>query len=198
MRNLLAATILSLSAAGAFAQQASPSPSPQQPNVNGYVRPDKNERVKRYFMSMFGPRALGKRVVTSAILTWSNSPTEWGEHWDGFGKRFASATGTSIISNTTQFGLEEAFKLDSRYYRSTGGPGDKIKNAITSPFIARNRYGRKVFGFPHIAGTYTGTVIASETWMPARKFDWKDGLKGGTVSLGGDIVFNLIKEFVGR
>ena len=167
------------------------------PAVNNYVRPDKDERVKRYLMSMFGPRALGKRVVTSAILTWSNSPTEWGNHWDGFGKRFASATGTSVISNTTQFGLEEAVKYDSHFYRSTSRkPSDRIKNAVISPFMARTETGKKVFGFPHIVGTYTGTIVASETWFPRDKFSWKDGLKGGTLSLGADVVFNFVKEFI--
>ena len=195
MRTILTTAVLCLCGIGAFAQQPSPSPSPQHSNANGYVRPDRHERVSRYFLNMFGPKALGKRVFTSAILTWSNSPTEWGTHWDGFGKRFASATGTSIVSHTTQFGLEEAFRLDSRYFRSKGGTGAKIRNAITSPFVARNGHGRKVFGFPHVVGTYTATIVASETWMP-RKFDWRDGLKGGTLSLGTDIVFNLVKEFI--
>lgn len=192
-RIFLTAATVCLCGIGVFAQE--PSPSPQRPNANGYVRPDSHDRVSRYLLNMFGPKALAKRVFTSAVLTWSNSPTEWGEHWDGFGKRFASATGTSIVNHTTQFGLEEAFRLDSGYYHGKGGAGDKIKNAITSPFVARDKHGRKVFGFPHVVGTYTGTIVASETWMP-RKFDWRDGLKGGTLSLGADIVFNLVKEFI--
>ena len=198
MRSILVPVIVIFFTAAALAQQPSPSPMPlpSASPANTYVRPDQGERAKRYFMSMFGPRALGKRVVTSAILTWSNSPTEWGTHWDGFGKRFASATGTSVISNTTQFGLEEAFKLDSHFYRSNSRkPTDKIKNAFISPFIARNEHGKKVVGFPHVVGAYAGTIVASETWMPD-KFDWKDGLKGGTLSLGADVVFNLVKEFI--
>ena len=196
MRIIFTITFLVITAVTAFAQQPSPSPTPAPLAANNYLRPDKDERVKRYLMSMFGPRALGKRVVTSAIFTWSNSPTEWGTHWDGFGKRFASATGTSVISNTAQFGLEEAFKLDSHFYRSTSRkPLDRIRNAVVSPFIARNEHGKKVLGFPHVVGAYTGTIVASETWMPA-KFDWTDGLKGGTLSLGADVVFNLVKEFI--
>jgi len=176
------------------AQQPSPSPT-SKPAANTYVRPDQRERTMHYLKNMFGPRALAKRVVTSGIATWGNSPEEWGPHWDGFGKRFASNTGKSVIGNTTKFALDEAFKLDSRYYRSSGGVGAKIKNAIVSPFIARNEHGRKVFGIPHVAGTYTANVIASETWYPGKE-SWKDGMRRGCVSLGTDIVFNLIKEFV--
>src|SRR6188474_2795832 len=99
MRSILVFVFVLFFAAGSLGQEPSPSPTllPAALPANTYVRPDQAERVKRYFMSMFGPRALGKRVVTSAILTWSNSPTEWSTHWDGFGKRFASATGTSVI-----------------------------------------------------------------------------------------------------
>jgi len=174
-----------------------PSPSPMPAPVTTYVRPDKHDRTMHYLKSMFGPFALGKRVVTSGIATWDNSPEEWGTHWDGFGKRFASNTGKSVIGNTTQFALEEAFKLDSRYYRSSGGFGSKIKNAVVSPFAARNEHGRKVLGFPHIAGTYVAHVTASETWYPGNE-TWKTGLRRGTVSLGTDILFNFIKEFIRR
>src|SRR5690349_18919630 len=111
MRIFLMTVLMAISAAAILGQQASPSPSPSPTVAAAYVRPGKDVRVKRYVKGMFGPSALGYRALTSAVLTWSNSPTEWGEHWDGFGKRYASATGTSIIKNTTKFGLEEAFKL---------------------------------------------------------------------------------------
>lgn len=179
--------MLSVSAA-VSAQQPSPSPTV-------YVRPDKNERAVHYFKSMFGPQALAKRIAGAGISTWRNSPREWGGQWEGFGKRFASRTGTSVISNTTRFGLEEAFKLDSRYFRSRGGVGAKIKNAVTGPFVARNEHGKKVFGFPRLVGTYTGNIIAAETWYPAR-YSWKDGARGGTISIGTSVLFNLFKEFV--
>jgi len=198
MRIFVTTAIFLLSAGFVLGQEpsVSPTPSPTATAASTYVRPDRDERVKRYVKGMFGPKALGYRVVTSAVMTWANSPTEWGEHWDGFGKRFASATGTSIVKNTTKFGLDESFKLDSYFYRSQKRTTPaKIKNALVSPFIARNQHGKKVVGFPHLIGTYTGTIVAAETWFPDR-FDWKDGLKGGTISLGADVFFNLVKEFI--
>jgi hypothetical protein len=145
---------------------------------------------------MFGPMALGKRVVTSGYGTWRNSPEEWGDTWEGFGRRFASSTGKSIIKSTTMYGLDEAFKLDSSYYRSKNkSVGGKLKNALISPFTARTTEGKRVFGFPRIVGTYTSSIVASETWYPSR-YDYKDGLRSGTVSLGMNAVFNVVKEFV--
>ena len=180
------------------AQQPVPTATPSAP-VNplaGYTRPDSKTRFKRYVNSMFGPMALGKRVVSSGYGTWRNSPVEWGDKWEGFGKRFASGTGKSVIKSTTQYALEEAFKIDSHYYRSQNKSAKgKIKNALMGPFIARNKYGARVISYPRLIGTYTAHVVAAETWYPSR-YSWKNGLKSGTMSLGMSAAFNLVKEFI--
>jgi hypothetical protein len=145
---------------------------------------------------MFGPVAVGKSVLSAGYSTWRNSPEEWGDRWEGFGRRFASGMGKNVIKNTVSYGLDESFKLDSHYYRSQNkSVGAKVKNALISPVTARDKNGRRVFGFPRIAGTYTAAIVAAETWYPAR-YSYKDGLKSGTISLGLNAAFNLVKEFV--
>ena len=178
-----------------FGQQ--PTATPSSPvNPIGYQRPDSKTRFKRYVKGMFGPTALAKRVVSSGWSTWRNSPEEWGPTWGGFGRRFVSGTGKSIIKSTTMYGLEEAFKLDSHYYKSTNRSASaKIKNALISPFVARNKNGVRVFGYPRIIGTYTGSIIAAEAWYPDR-YNWKHGVRSGTISLGMSAAFNLVKEFI--
>ena len=144
---------------------------------------------------MFGPESLAKAVGSAGLSTWRNSPEEWGPGWDGFGKRFASNVGKGIIKNSVMYGMDEALKLDSRYYRSEKKDvGSKIKNAVISPFTARKSNGKRVIGFPRLVGTYSSNIIASETWYPNR--DYKDGLRSGTISLGFNVAFNLFKEFV--
>jgi hypothetical protein len=145
---------------------------------------------------MFGPLAIGKSVVSAGISTARNSPREWGPHWEGFGKRFASNMGRRIISNTVQFGLDEALKLDGHYYPATGrGVGARTTNAIASAFTERNVDGKRVVAIPRFVGTYSSNIIAKETWYPDR-YSWKNGVRSGTVSLGMNVVFNLVKEFV--
>lgn len=161
-----------------------------------YVRPDSKTRFNRYVKSTFGPMALGKKVLTSGYSTWRNSPEEWGDKWEGFGKRFASSLGKSVIKNTTIYTLDETLKVDSRYYRSRKKDfGSKLGNALISPVTARNAEGKRVIGIPRIVGTYTASIAAAELWYPSR-FDYKDGLKSATVSLGFNAAFNIIKEFV--
>ena len=159
-----------------------------------YVRPDKKTRQKNYFKSMFSLTSLGRTVVSAGYHTWQNNPEEWGTHWDGFGRRVASGVGRNVIKQTTMYALDESFKLDSRFYRSQKRNfGSKVKNALISPFTARNPSGKRVFGFPRIIGTYTSAIIAAETWSPKR-FNYVDGLRGGTISLGMNAAFNLVKE----
>ena len=169
-----------------------PAVSPQ----SGYVRPDSKTRFRRYVSGMFGPMSLGKSVLSAGYATWRNSPEEWGDNWEGFGKRLASGVGKNVIKQTTMYGLGEALKYDSRYYRSEKKDrGSRVGNALISPVTARNQRGKRVIGVPRIVGTYTASIIAAETWYPSR-YDYKDGLKNGTVSLGMNAAFNLFKEFI--
>jgi hypothetical protein len=166
------------------------------PQVNGYTRPDANTRLKRYLNSMFGPAALGQQIARSGFATWQNSPEEWGPHWDGFGRRVASSVAKNVIRQTAIYGLDGAFKLDSHFYRSKKKDlGSRLTNALISPVTARNAKGKRVIGFPRIVATYSSSIIAAETWYPQR-FDYKDGLRNGTFSLGLNAGFFLIKEFI--
>ena len=164
--------------------------------ANGYTRPSAATRRKRYINSMVGPWALGRTVATAGISTWRNSPEEWGDNWEGFGRRVASNLGRNVIKQTTKFGIDEALKTDSHFYRSKNkSVSARIGNALISPVTGRDRSGKRVIGIGNLAGTYGASIISREVWYPDR-YDWKDGVKSGTISLGFNAAFNLFKEFV--
>jgi hypothetical protein len=197
MRVLVLSVVLAAAAPFVFGQQPSPTPSaPVNGAASTYHRPDSKTRFKRYINGMVGPMTLGKSVAYSGIGTWRNSPEEWGDQWEGFGRRVASGLGTNAIKQTITYGLGEGMKLDSKYYRSQKKDfGSKVTNALISPVTARNPEGKRVIGVPRLVGIYTANIIARETWYPAR-YDWKDGVKTATVSLGTSVAYNLIKEFI--
>lgn len=171
-------------------------PSGPLRTIPAYTRPDSRTRFKRYVKSVVGPVALAKNVVFAGYSTWRNSPVEWGDNWEGFGRRLASGVGRSAIKGTTTYALDEAFKLDSAFYRSKKTTlGGRLGDALLSAFTARKPDGKKVFGFPRIAGTYAASVISAEAWYPKR-FNYKNGLKSGTISIGLNAVFNVFKEFI--
>jgi hypothetical protein len=87
-------------------------------------------------------------------------------------------------------------KLDSHYYRSKDkSVGARVKNALLSDVTARTETGKRTIGIPRLVGTYTASMIAAEAWYPSR-YDWKDGVKNATYSVGFSAGFNLFKEFV--
>lgn len=172
-----------------------PLPSSQTAANGGYVRPDKKIRLKRYIKRTVGPLSLARQAARAGFTTLTNSPEEWERTGEGFARRFGSNLGSNAIKQTTIYGLDEVLKLDSSYYRSPKKDfGSKMKNALLSTVTARNKEGKRVFGAPRIAGTYTASIIAREAWYPDR-YDYKDGLRSGTISLGFNAAFNVFKEF---
>src|SRR5262245_31175066 len=124
-----------------------------QQNTEPYVRPEFKKRVKSYVNSIVGPMTLAENVGYAGLATWRNSPEEWGDHWEGFGRRVASNFGKNVVKQTTIYGLDEALKYDSRFYRSKKrDTKSRIINALLSPVTARNEEGKRVVGIPRIVG----------------------------------------------
>ncbi|MBK8466355.1 MAG: hypothetical protein IPL32_11040 [Chloracidobacterium sp.] len=165
-------------------------------NQASYARPNAEKRFKRFVNDTVGPFSWVGVAASSGFSTIRNEPEEWGKSAKGFGKRFASTLGKNVIRNTAIYGMDEALKIDSHFYRSKKRDfGSRAGNAIASTFTARTANGKRTVGVSRIVGTYAANVIAAEAWYPPR-YNWKDGMKSGTISLGANSVFNLFKEFV--
>ncbi len=162
----------------------------------GYSRPDAKKRFKNYLDNVAGPFALAQYAGTAALLTGRNSPKEWGAKRDGFGRRVANQFGKSIIINTTIYGMDEALKVDSKFYRSRDrSVAARLRNSVFSAVTARNRRGKRVIGIPRITGSLAAEIVSSKTWYPSR-FNVLHGIKGGGIALGVNVGVNLLKEFV--
>jgi hypothetical protein len=163
-----------------------------------YVRPDAEKRFEHFVKDTVGPYAWAGIVAGAGIGTATGSPDGWKKNGKGLGKRVASNFGRSLIRNSVTYGLDEALKLDSRYYKSEKETvGSRVGNALLSTVTARRPNGNRTVGIPRIVGTYTANIIAAETWYP-RGSDWKDGVRNGSISLGVNAMINLVREFVSK
>lgn len=162
-----------------------------------YSRPTAKERFKKYVKSNVGLSALATTAVTSGISHYNDSPEEWEDDSKGYARRFGSSFAQRAIRTTVIYGLDETLRVDSNFYKK--GKGEKFNkrliNALISPVTARKPNGRRVVGIPRIVGTYSSSIIAREAWYPER-FDYKDGLRTGTISLGINAAINLVREFI--
>lgn len=173
--------------------QSANETQPPQP----YVRPDARKRFNSYLNSVAGPFAIAKIAFGAGIGTAINSPEEWGKNGEGFGRRFASKFGINAVEKTTTFALDETFQLDSKFYRSRKRDlRSRVGNALISAVTARNKNGKRVFGFPLVAGVYTANIVAYETWYPNHRYNYRDGLQSGTITIGANALSNLFREFI--
>jgi hypothetical protein len=162
---------------------------------NGYVRPSANARFKRYLNNTVGTGLIGVGIG-AGINQIAEVPPEWKRNYNGFARRFASAFGENAIHETVAYGLEEAFKLDSKFYKSKKRDfASRLKNGLLSSFTARTPRGKRVFNPLPIVGAYAANVISTETWYPKR-YNYKDGLRQGTQTVAFSAAFGLLNEFL--
>lgn len=177
-----------------FPVQTKDSSNQSSQNSN-YIRPDSRTRLKRYLDSAYGLSALMNAGASAAFGFVTNSPKEWHRTTEGFGKRFASSYGQRIISQTVVYGLNETFKLDNHFEKSNQkGFNKRFKHVLVRSFATRTEKGKFIPDFPQFIGSYTGNIIAKETWYPKR-YTYKDGITGGTLAIFTRLGVHFVQEF---
>jgi hypothetical protein len=161
-----------------------------------YVRPTERTKVSNYAFDAFGPYPVAVSAFAAGINQWTNSPPEWGQGAEGFGRRFGSDFGIAAIGTTTRYGLAEAFREDTLYYRcECSGPLPRLSHAVISTFTGRRGLdGHRVFSISALVAPYAGSMTAVYLWYPDR-FDAKDAFRMGNYSLLGYIGGNIALEF---
>ncbi len=170
------------------------APSPQL--ELDYVRPTQNIMARNYLFDGFGPYPVAGAAFTAGINQLGNSPPEWNQGIAGYSKRFGSDLGIAAVGTTTRFGLAEAFKEDTLYYRcDCRGVIPRMNHAILSSLTARRgEDGHRVFSFPAIVAPYAGSMTAIYGWYPNR-FGAKDAFRIGNYSLLAYVGENISLEF---
>jgi len=164
-----------------------------------YVRPTQATKLRNYFFDTFGPYPIAGAAFAAGIGQAYDTPPEWKQGAEGFGKRIGSAFGIAAVSTTTRYGLAEAFKEDTLYYRcECKGVFPRLRHAVISTLTARRgEDGHHVFSFPALIAPYAGTMTAVYAWYPGR-YDAKDALRMGNYTLLGYVGGNIALEFLYR
>ena len=104
--------------------------------------------------------------------------------------------GIASVSTTTRYGLAQAFKEDTLYYRcERKGLLPRLRHAMISTLTARRGDdGHRVFSGPALIAPYAGTMTAVYAWYPDR-YDGKDALRMGNYAMLGYVGGNIALEF---
>jgi hypothetical protein len=169
--------------------------TPGQPDLT-YVRPTERTKIRNYVFDAYGPYPIAGAAFAAGISQLSNAPPEWRQGAEGFGKRFGSDFAIATIGTTTRYGLAEAFREDTLYYRcECRGALPRMSHAVISTFTARRgQEGHRVFSLPALLAPYAGSMIAVYGWFPSR-YGAKDAFRMGNYSLLGYVGGNIALEF---
>jgi hypothetical protein len=153
------------------------------------------ERLTLYQQTSFSGMAVLGSATGAAFSQWLDSPTEWGQGAQGYGKRVASSYAATIVNGTIQYGMSAMLHEDNRYFRSTSNSfGGRLGAVIVSPFVAHNGSGGKRFSVSSFMGG-AGQSTIPLAWSPR---SWQGGSGIGINALiwyGQYAGTNLVREF---
>ena len=162
-----------------------------------YIRPTEKIKLRNYFFDAYGPYPIIGAGIAAGINQADNTPPEWHQGAEGYGRRIGSDFGIAAVSTTTRYALAEAFREDTLYYRcECKGVFPRLSHALLSTFTSRRGAdGHRVFSFPALVAPYAGTMTAVYAWYPGR-YNAEDALRMGNYSLLGYAGGNVALEFL--
>ena len=162
-----------------------------------YTRPTEATKLHNYVFDAFGPYPIVGAAFAAGIGQAYNTPPEWQQGSVGYGKRFGSGFGIAAVTTTARYGLAQAFRQDTLYYRcECKGVWPRLRHAVISTLSAsQGNDGRRVFSFPALIAPYAGTMTAVYAWYPGR-YNGKDALRMGNYTMLGYVGGNLALEFI--
>ncbi|MGI8989778.1 MAG: hypothetical protein ACR2I2_09365 [Bryobacteraceae bacterium] len=124
-----------------------------------------------------------------------NTPSEWGQGAEGFGRRYASSVGSTILRQSITFGLDSTLREDPRYFRSGKTKvSDRVKGALVQTLICHTDSGGRSFAFARVGGTF-GAELISNAWRPRSVNGPGDALVRAGSSMAVSAGTNLLQEF---
>ena len=186
----------SLADSGESSSSAVPTTTPAPADLT-YTRPTGKTKLHNYAFDAFGPYPIVGAGLAAGVNQAFDTPPEWKQGVAGYGKRFGSDFGIAAVSTTTRYGLAQAFKEDTLYYRcECKGLFPRFRHAVISTLTARRgEDGHRVFSFPALIAPYAGSMTAVYAWYPGR-YNGKDALRLGNYTMLGYVGANVGLEFI--
>src|SRR5208337_1486571 len=177
---------------------ASPAPAIKDPQPNlVYKRTTEKMKLRTYLFDAFGPYPTAGAAIVAAVNQSEGTPPEWGPGARAYGQRFGSNLAIAAVTTTTRYGLAEAFREDTVYYRcECQGFFPRLRHAMISTVTARHgENGHRRLSLPALVAPYAGTMTAVYGWYPSR-YGPEDALRMGNYNLLAFLGENVALEFI--
>lgn len=125
-----------------------------------------------------------------------NSPPEYGQGAEGFGKRYGAGFADGLTAGLFVTGVYPSLlRQDPRYYRlGDGGFSHRMGYAVSRILVTRQDSGSKAFNFSEVLGSFTSSAIGV-TYYPRSERDFSDVAERAGIQFAFDAGFNVVKEF---
>lgn len=152
-------------------------------------------RLKWFAQSTAGPRSLAGGLFSAGLGTALDSPSEYGPHWEGFGKRYGMRLTGVSTGNAIEATLGAVLHEDPRYFPATHQPfGTRVKNIVDLTFRAYHPDGQKHLADARMVATF-GNNFLSDTWRAPSESDWQHALIRTAEGYGARALSNTFAEF---
>jgi hypothetical protein len=126
----------------------------KRPATGSYEPITGKQRLKWFVTSTVGPESLMAGLFSAGFSTSSNSPSEYGPHWEGFGKRYGMRLTGVSTGHAIEATVGSLWGEDPRYFRAEGQPlKGRVKNIVVMTFLARRRDGNLAPAYARFIGS---------------------------------------------
>lgn len=154
------------------------------------------DMLKWFVHSTAGPKSLVGGVFSAGLGTAIDGPSEYGPHWEGFGKRYGMRLTGISTGNSIEAALGTAWGEDPRYFHTVDRHfGPRVKNIVDLTFRAYHSDGERHLAYARYAATF-GNNFLSNTWRAQSEADWQHALVRTAEGFGSRALSNTFTEFV--
>jgi hypothetical protein len=152
-------------------------------------------RLAWFARSTFGGTSIVGGVFSSALGTAIDTPSEYGPHWDGFGKRYGMRLTGISTGNAMEAALGAAWGEDPRYFTAIQRPfGSRVKNIVDLIFRAYGADRQRHLAYARYTATF-GNNVLSNTWRAQSEADLQHALVRTAEGFGVRALSNTFREF---
>ena len=159
------------------------------------------ERLHDYLQDLVSPVSFLSAAAGAGIGQWRNSPTEWKQGAEGYGKRFASGYAQHLAGATILFGASALFREDNRFVRSQPGAGfgGRVGNALENTLLSRrvDSHGQthRRLSISRVIA-FVGAAYLSRAWQPQSTSSLRSAGINIGASVGASAGLNVAREFL--
>ena len=153
------------------------------------------EKAMRALNNVASPMSIANRALLAGWAQVWDSPEEWDNNWEGYGKRMGITMTRLAVRRTLQLGTDLAFKTDPRFDRCDCETfWSRTGHAWKRVFVARKDNGGEMVNVSNVVGAYVPPMITNR-WMPERYNTWGNKLESGSTWLLTRGATNMLREF---